>query len=323
MVTTIHGTLLPPKLQKGQTIGLIAPASYITHYQLQSAIDTLHQLGYKTKYSEGICNRWGYFSDTDIARAIDFNRMFSDTEVNAIFCVRGGYGCSRILEYLDYNLIKQNPKIVVGFSDITALHIAIYKNTGLVGFHAVVGMSDINDYTRRHLLNVLENPVNNYVTEYEREADGDSEVFDCYTIIPGIAQGVLVGGNLSLLASLVGTPWDIDYKNKLVFIEEIDEKPYRVDRMLTQLLQSGKFEHAAGVLLGVFDGCDIDGDTLTTENSFTLKQVIVNRMKQLNIPVLYGFSFGHVQNKCTLPVGIEAVMDTENRKITFLEKAVY
>jgi muramoyltetrapeptide carboxypeptidase len=321
-ITTTAGALLPPKLKKGDTIGLIAPASFITQEQLDKTINDLNTLGFKIKTGSNVMKRWGYFAGTDHERAGDINQMFADPQVDAIMCVRGGYGCARMLDLIDYKSIARNPKIFMGYSDITALLYAFYKKSKLVGFHSTVGISAFNEYTKRNLFNIIENPVDKYIIEYEREPEATGELWDIFTVKPGIAEGILIGGNLALMASLIGTKYDVDYDNKIVFIEDISEQPYRIDRMLTQLIEAGKFNNAAGILCGVFDDCDIDGEKLTIENSLTLKEVIIDRLSNLRIPVLYGFSFGHVANKCTLPVGIKARMDTEKRQLILLEKAV-
>lgn len=313
----------PKRLKKGDTIGLIAPGSFIRIDQLERAKQKVESLGYKAYNTKNILKKTGYFSANDKLRADDINHMFANNKVDGILCVRGGYGCNRILDILDYALISKNPKILMGYSDITSLFQAIYRYSNVPGFHVAVGISSFNNYTRKHLKAVVSNPSDNYVIEYEKEKGKASDSdYNSYIINNGIAQGELIGGNLSLMVSLIGTQFDIDYTGKLIFIEEIEEYPYKIDRMLTQLLMSGKLQKAAGIILGVFRKCDIDGVDTKTEDSFSLKEILIDRLSNLNIPIMYGFPFGHVKNKATLPVGIKAKLNTYNKTITLLEKAV-
>lgn len=319
---TKNMTFIPKKITKGATIGLIAPGSFIRKDQLEKTKQSVKKLGFIPYHTPRILNRHGYLAGTDKERIEDLHEMFTNKTVDAILCVRGGYGCTRLLPLIDYKLIKNNPKPLIGYSDITALHISIYKNTSLVGYHAAVGISTYNNYTVKHLMKTLTETANEQIINYEKEPDTDLPEYDCFTITKGAAQGVLIGGNLSLLASMIGTKYDLDYSGKLLFIEEIAEYPYKIDRMLTQMRQAGKFDNIKGIICGVFKSCDIDGNETTKENSFSLKELLTDRLSDLGVPVLYGFSFGHVKNKCTLPIGIEAKLDTEAKIVTLLEKTV-
>ncbi|MEJ2616410.1 MAG: LD-carboxypeptidase [Ignavibacteriaceae bacterium] len=307
----------PARLKKGDRLGLIAPGGFITKDELKTSVNNLEELGFKVAYTKNILSRNGYLAGTDEQRASDLNEMFSRNDIDGIVAARGGYGCTRILPLIDYNLIGKNPKVLLGYSDITALHMAIFSKTGLVSFHGPVGISTFNEYSISNLKNVLLYPLENltlYNTENEKNSDSKS-----FTIISGKSSGRLVGGNLSLIVSLIGTPYDFDSTGKLIFIEEIGEQPYRIDRMLTQMIEAGKFENASGIILGEFIDCEPKKDDL---NSFSLKEVLYKCLYNLNVPVIYGMSFGHIKNKLTLPIGINAELNSINQTITLLESAV-
>ena len=245
--------------------------------------------------------------------------MFSDKSIDAIWCVRGGYGSARILPMLDYDMIKANPKVLIGYSDITALLHGIFLETGLVCFHGPVGASNFTTYTTKQATNVLMTPKANYVIPFpEENLTKSDKSYQPFVVKAGKVTGQLIGGNLTLVTSLMGTPYELDLKGKLVFLEDIGEKPYRIDRMFTQLLLAGKLQDAAGIVLGVFSDCEAKiGD-----NSLTLRETIEDRFSKLGIPVIYGMSFGHIGNNFTIPMGINATLDTSNRTLTLLETAV-
>lgn len=312
--------ICPPRLKIGANVGLVAPSSPISLSKWHQTIKNLENLGFNLIYDEKkILTQNGYLAGSDAQRASEINRMFADKNIDGIWCVRGGYGAMRILDLLDYKIIKKNPKILVGFSDVTALLHAIFLKTGLVGFHGPVGASTFSDYTTKHTSGLLMSPAKAYEIELaaDHRSKTDSE-FKPVIIQGGTATGKLVGGNLTLLASLMGTPYEIELKNKLVFLEDVGEKPYRIDRMLTQLLLAGELQQAAGIVLGVFSGCETKPDV----QSFSLIEMLKDRLGGLGMPVLYGFSFGHIDNNCTLPLGIEATLDVNQMKITFKESAV-
>jgi muramoyltetrapeptide carboxypeptidase len=309
--------LKPAKLNRGNTIGLIAPGSYITQSQLDESIKNFEDLGYKVKYSKNILSKYGYLAGFDSERVEDIHSMFADKEVNAIVAVRGGYGCARLLPILNYELIKANPKILIGYSDITSLLYGIYEKAGLVCFHGPVGTSTFNEYSVNHFNNILAEPKPNY--EMKNLPEDEDQLF---VINEGVAEGELVGGNLSIVVSMIGTEYDIDSKDKIIFLEEIGEEPYRIDRMLTQMRQSGKFDGCKGLALGVFERCEARERDPEFPRSLTLKQVLQDRLGDLGIPVIYGLSFGHIKNKFTLPFGIKAKLDTYNKRLTLLEEAV-
>jgi muramoyltetrapeptide carboxypeptidase len=314
-------SIRPKRLKKGAHIGLITPGSFIDDEGLQKAVNNLENLGFKVSLAKNIRAERGFTAGSDQERLADLHHMFADKSIDGIWCARGGYGCSRLLPYIDYRLIKKNPKIVIGYSDITALLIAIYQKTGLIGFHGPVASSDFNDYTESQLRKVIIDPqVPNLISlsaENESLAK-ENAVYQSQTIRSGIAEGKLIGGNLSLLAPLAGTKFQPDIKGKLLFIEEIGEAPYRIDRMLTQLRQSYPLKAAAGIILGVFRGCERKEGS----RSLSLQATLKDRLGDLNIPVVYGTSFGHISNMCTLPIGVKARLDADKKAITLLEKAV-
>lgn len=310
----------PKKLKPGATIGLAAPGFAVSEKKLNQIVLFLEQQGYNV-FQTGRIGQYGYFSNTDKNRATDLNELFANPSVDAILCVRGGYGCTRILDLLDYNTIKKHPKIILGFSDITALLQAIKAKTGLIGFHGPVGTTIENKYAKSCIKALLIipktqttiTPVPLIGSEYELNRE-----YERYTIHNGIAKGPLVGGSLTLINALIGTPYEIDFTNTIVCIEDVEEKPYRIDRMLTQLLSSKTFKKASGIAFGVCAGCD----TPKTPNNFTLKEVVENRIKDLNIPAAYGLSFGHVPDNCTLPIGANAIFNANTLEITITEQVV-
>lgn len=316
-----RNSLIPARLKQGDTIGLIAPGSFITEDELKESVQNLKELGFKVTYTENILARSGYLGGTDKQRADDVNNMFERNDIDGIFCARGGYGCSRILPILDYDKIKRNPKVIIGYSDITALLYGIYSQTGMVCYHGPVGISTFNDFSIYNMENVLMRPSADFemISKPDKK---DDELYKIYPIRSGIAEGELVGGNLSIVVSLIGTKYDIDTAGKIVFLEDVGEEPYRIDRMLTQMIEAGKFDNAAGIALGVFKHCRVKKEDPSFKTSFTLSEVLYDRLYKLGIPVVYGLSFGHIENKFTLPFGIKAKLDVTNQTLTLLEKAV-
>ena len=310
--------ILPRRLMKNDVVGLVTPSSPIKPDQLKDTVKKLEGLGYRVYYKKSVLDEYGYFAGRDIDRAAEIMHMFSNKEVDAIFCVRGGYGAIRLLDLLDYNVISQNPKLLMGYSDITALHAAIYKKTGLVSFHSPMGVSDFNSFAMTSFNNVIVEPKDNYKYQYKREEKtGDNPEFDIYTINTGIAEGELAGGNISVLDSMIGTDFEPDFKGKIVYLEEIEEKTYKVDKMLFHLLSSTNLKQAAGIVMGAFKDCNIN-----EEPRISLKQALEDLLAPLGIPVSYGLSFGHIDYKITIPFGIRCRMNANNNSLELLEKAV-
>ncbi len=305
------------KLKFGDTIGFVAPSGAIREEgAIERAAAETERMGFKVKFGAGNHARYGYLAGNDAARARDINDMFRDDEVDAVFCLRGGYGAMRILDQIDFDVIRANPKVFVGFSDITALHIAMLNKAGLATFHGPMAASNwanspLDDFSRESMYRVLMNaePAGEMPNppEYPRE-----------TIASGAAEGQLVGGNLMLIASSLGTPWEIDTKGRILFIEEVGEKTYSVDRMLTQLRLAGKFDDCAGVVFGNFNNCNVEYEQF----GLTLDEIIRDVVVPSGKPILGGVRCGHCRPNMTLPFGVNCRMDADRQTLTILESAV-
>lgn len=310
----------PKRLKPGDTVAVIAPASGLSKESFDKALENLESLGLKTKVGKSARGNLGFLAATDKERLDDLHAAFADKEIAGIWCVRGGYGAARLLPAIDYDLIRKNPKILIGYSDITSLHLAISQNTGLVTFHGPVAASELSDYTKNHVVNALMNdgaPYKIELSEYNKAQT--SNLFKTEIITSGKARGRLIGGNLSLLSALAGTPFALqNLKGKILFIEDVGEQPYRIDRMLTQLRQSADLRSLAGIALGIFEDCNP-----RAKDTQTLLDVVKDRLGDLSIPVVYGLSFGHIRDQFTIPVGIEAELDAGEATITLLETGVF
>lgn len=319
-----HKILKPVRLYPGDKVGLTAPAWAITENDLQLSIERVKTLGLEPVYSDKILGNYGYFSGTDNERADAFNNMIKNPEIKGIIFTNGGYGCARILDLIDYDLIKKNPKVIIGFSDNTALINSIHKKTGLVTFHGPISKTIHRDYNKQQFENIAINPTEKYTiesTDDDLQKSADDKIYERYIITSGKVKGELTGGNLTLICSMIGTPYQIDLKDKIVMIEDVGEEPYRIDRMLTQLIACDELTKASGIAFGICRGCD-KTDKTTAPHSFTLRQVIEDIIKPLKIPAVYGLSFGHNINNFTFPIGINAELDTDRMAITLQEKAV-
>jgi muramoyltetrapeptide carboxypeptidase len=299
-------------------IGLVTPGSSIKEEQLNECILKFEELGFRTTHMDSVLSEYGYFAGKDQERADELMEMFTREDVDAIWCVRGGYGSIRILELLDYELIRNNPKVFIGYSDITALITAIYQETGLVTFHGPVGTSDFNRFSKKSLKKVLLEPVPRYKYPYRRDKGtrGNPE-YDRYTLVGGKAEGMLIGGNISVLDSIIGTRFEPDFENKIVYLEDIGEKTYRVDKMVFHLLSATNLKSAAGIVMGVFEDCNVN-----EEPTLSLKEALDDLLIPLGIPVSYGLSFGHIRRMLTIPTGIRAAMDADKNSFGLLEPAV-
>ncbi|MCB1053290.1 MAG: LD-carboxypeptidase [Acidobacteria bacterium] len=314
--------IFPKPLAAGQTVALIAPASNASENEdIRYAADILHSFGFQVRMGKNLFERWGYLAGTDAQRAADVNAAFADPEVDAIIALRGGYGTMRILPHIDYKLIKSNPKVLLGYSDLTALLNAIHRKTGLVTFHGPIAKQEYSDYTLAEFKKVMFNPEvptplgsPPAFTPREGHAERNNRLLRIHS---GKARGRLVGGNLSLLARTAGTPYEAHYKNKILFMEEIGEEPYRIDSMLSQLWLAGRFQECAGIVFGKCSDCDAEGP-----NSLTLETLLRDRLGYLGIPVLSGLMFGHISDQTTLPIGCEAELDVEAGTLTLLEAGV-
>ncbi|MEH2258173.1 S66 peptidase family protein [Nostoc sp.] len=301
----------PPRLQAGDTVGLIAPAGIVDAKDIEAAQKSISKLGLKVKLGKHILDRYGYLAGKDADRAQDVNLMFSDRTIKAIIPMRGGWGCNRILPLLNYSLIRSHPKILIGYSDITTLLLAINIRSQMITFHGPVATSTWNqftvDYFKRILFNAEAVTMQNLnLSEVRMEI-----------IAPGKARGKLVGGNLSVLSAMVGSPYLPSWNKSILFVEEVGEDVYRIDRMLTQLKTAGILNQIAGFIFGQCTKCSL-GD----EPSFTLMQVLQQHILPLNIPAWYGSMIGHIKDKFTLPIGVKVEIDTELGTIRMLEAAV-
>ena len=303
-------TTKPQYLKKGDKVYLITPSGFATEEKINKAIENIKSLGLEVEFSKKIYAKYGYLAGTDEERLEDLHYAFANPDIKAVFCVRGGYGATRLLDKIDYKLIRKNPKIFVGFSDITALHSAFLTKTGLIGIHGIVGASNFSDYTRSQLENLLFSTQENYKLPCH-----SGEV-----ITHGNTKGILVGGNLSLLVSLIGTEFLPSFRNKIVFIEEIAEPPYKIDRMLTHLLMATDLKNANALVFGTFNKCDLENFDIPPENSLTIKQIIEEKFSDFGKPVLYNLNFGHIDNACIFPIGVEVSVNTEKKEITVIEK---
>lgn len=302
-------------------VGLVAPASPPHEPEgVRYGIEVLQSFGFEVVQGAHLWARDQYLAGSDRQRADDVNRMFRRSDIDAVFCLRGGYGSSRILPFLDYEAIRENPKVITGFSDISALVLAIHTLTGLVTFHGPVAEQGFSDYTLAEFKKVMMEPVAPVSVAapppFER-SEGQVERNNRLTrFVGGKARGRLMGGNLSLLTHLMGTPYEPDFQGRILFLEDIDEAPYQVDRMLTQLWLTGKLQQVAGVVLGKFSRSDDDG------NSFSLEEVFEQRFVPMGVPTLRGLMIGHVSDRASLPLGIEAELDVDAGTLTLLEPAV-
>ncbi|MEZ4911957.1 MAG: LD-carboxypeptidase [Saprospiraceae bacterium] len=314
-----HKIIKPQKLMPGDKVALVAPGSPVKPERFENAIKNLESLQLIPVHTERVYLKHGFLAGTDAERLADLHQHFKDEEVKAIWALRGGYGCTRLLPYLDYRLIKKNPKILLGYSDITALLLAINAKTGLVGYHGPVASSNVlSSYSMEQMKQILfGRDTDHHIITYQKQSDSSNDDIP-YVINSGKASGQLIGGNLSLLVNLPNTVYAPSYKNKIVFLEDVGEKPYRIDRMLTFLLQATDLAEANGIILGVFSDCNATSE----ESSLTLKETLIDRLGHLNMPCFYGFTFGHVTDICTFPIGLHAEFDTESMQVTLLEKSV-
>lgn len=312
----------PPRLNPGDTLGIIAPASAPPDPRnVERAIAVLEKLGYKTKLAPNVHKRWGYLAGSDRERAGDLMRMFTDKKVNAILCVRGGYGTARLLHLLDYKSIRANAKIFVGYSDITSLHCALLVKAGLVSFHGPMLNSDfatkeLPDFTVQSFLRTL--------ASTGKPADITAGYPDktVKVLRRGLARGPLIGGNLALLGTVIGTPWQPSFKNAILFLEDVGEAPYRWDRMLTHLLNCGLLQQVVGIAIGLNADCEDPHAKTAKEYRQTLAEVFRERLAPLQIPIITGLPFGHVPMNATLPVGIRAELDASHGTLRLLEAGV-
>lgn len=325
--TSTHSSvrpIRPPRLPERGCIGIVSPGSAMEADALEHSVRRIEGLGFSVRLGQHVLARKGHLAGSVQARVADLHAMFADDGVHAIWASRGGYGCSGLLPHLDYSLIRRKPKIVLGYSDITALLLGIYQRTGLVTFHGPVAWSSLTDFSVQHLLPLLMYPraQTTLSLAVENVAKGQTNpFFQSRVLRPGTAQGRLLGGNLSVLCGLLGTSYMPSLKDALLFLEEIEEKPARVDRLLTQLAQQPHYAQLRGLVCGVFDKCGPTGN----DPSLTLNEVLDDALGMHapeHWPAVYGYSFGHIAHQITLPLGVTARLDTAAQTLTLLEPAV-
>ena len=308
--------IYPPKIKKGDTIGLFCPSGPLPEGKEQKAISQLNNLGFRVKFSKNYLAKRGFLAGTDKQRLEDLHSLFQDREVKAIVCLRGGYGALRLLPYIDYSLIRRNPKPFIGFSDVTALLYAFYKKSKLVAYHGPVGVWSINSFSKPSFLHALQSD-----ESYSIKAPKSRPIA---TLKKGVSTADIIGGNLSILTSLVGTPYDVSFKDKIVLIEDVGEEPYRIDRMFSQLFLAKKFEGVKGIVFGQFSNCFAKRSMSITHNGVrgtfvwpkiedfnTVNHVINDWFGNFSIPIITNFPIGHASNNATFPFGGRATLNTD------------
>src|SRR5438270_5577428 len=298
----------PKRLSPGDTVGLVLPATAAFEAdEIQFAKEQMEAIGFKVVIGAHAFDKWGYFAGHDKDRADDINRMFGNDEINAVVCYTGGWGSPRVLPYLDYDLIKRKPKVLIGYSDITALLNAVHKKTGLITFHGPVGGSTFDPFTLENFRRVVmtPEPAGLLPTPSKKPNELIDRTNRILKITPGKATGRLIGGNLTMIATLMGTPYQPDTSGAIVFLEDVHEEPYRIDRMLTTLALGGMFAQAAGIIFGRCSDCGVKGPSLS------LEEILRDRFGSLPIPAIAALSFGHLEQKPVLLMGALAALDAD------------
>jgi len=299
----------PEALKEGDVIGLVAPASPFSMEAMQKGAQALEALGFIVRYDESIFDGGAYLAGDDERRAGEFMAMFADPRIRGIFSVRGGYGSSRILDRLDTDLIRNNPKIIVGYSDITVLLNFIVQEAGIIAFHGplVTEMGRMDGTTRDAMLRAVTSTA----------PLGTMKIPGPIKIRNGAAEGPLVGGSLTLIANTLGTPYELDTSGKILLLEEVGERPYRIDRLFTHLKMAGKFADAAGVVVGEFVDCTEPG----SEAGVPIEKILGDVLADFDGPVLAGLPVGHGRTNITLPLGVRVRLDGGSGTLEFLEPA--
>ncbi|MBT8399184.1 MAG: LD-carboxypeptidase [Rhodothermia bacterium] len=310
----------PPRLKAGDTVGIVSPSG-ITYDPDQVNIfsESLAAIGLQARVGDHALDRWGYLAGADADRAGEINRMFEDTGIAAIFTLAGGWGAARLLPLIDFDLVRRNPKIVLGFSDVTSLLLAMYARSGLVTFHGPTGNSTWNSFTTNYVKRLL---FDAQQVVYENPTDSGDNLTQVanriWTITPGTVRGRLIGGNLTVLSSIIGSKFLPEWDDHILFLEDVGEDVYRIDRMLTQLKLAGVLDKLAGFVFGRCSRCQPD----SSYSSFTLKEVLADHVAPLGIPAFHGSMIGHIRDKFTVPVGAMAEIDAASGRIKLTESAV-
>ncbi|QDV73359.1 S66 peptidase family protein [Botrimarina mediterranea] len=319
--TAAEPTTKPAGLKPGDTVMIVAPSGDLDEERIELAVERLKELGFKVIVPEDVYSQWGYLAGSDQRRADEFMKAFTDPEVDAVFPGTGGYGVMRMLDLLDFDKIRDNPKVLIGFSDITALHMALAKKCNLVTFHSPNPQWGLGSdegfpaYNAKYFWRCLMADQNDGDEGFTYETPDGAPL---RVIAPGVAEGTLCGGNLTLVASLTGTEYELDTEGRVLFLEDVRESPYRIDRMLRQLKLSGQLDKPAAVILGQFSKCESDGDG----SSLALAEVLLDYFADATYPVVYNFPAGHVKDNATLPLGVRARVDANQRRVSVLENAV-
>ena len=302
----------PPALAPGARVALVAPAGPLAEGAVDRAVARVRDWGFEPVEGAHVRGRHGYLAAPDAERAADFDAALRDPSIDAVWCLRGGYGTMRIVDALDWDALARHPRPVIGFSDITALHLAIQR-LGIVSFHGPhPATAELNPFSRGGLVRLLTSAEPAGVLPFPAE-NGRAEAF-----AGGAAEGPLVGGNLSLVAATLGTPYQVRAEGAILFLEEVGEPAYRVDRLLSQLRLAGVLGSVAGVALGAFTESPDEG----AEGTPQIAEVLHDRLADLGVPVAFGFPFGHVDDNWTLPLGVRARLDADAGTLELLEPAV-
>jgi len=317
---TSKPTVIKPKrLAPGDTVGLVLPATAAAEAdEIQFAKEQMEAIGFKVVIGKHAFDKWGYFAGRDRDRADDINHMFADDSVSAVVCYTGGWGSPRVLPYLDYELIARKPKVLIGYSDITALLNAVHKRTGLITIHGPVGASTFEPFTFDNFRRVVmsNEPAGLLAAPSKKPNELIDRTNRVLKLTSGKASGRLIGGNLTMIATLMGTPFQPDTAGAIVFLEDVHEEPYRIDRMLTTLALGGMFDHVAGIVFGRCSDCGVKGP------SFSLEEILRDRFGSLSVPAISGLSFGHIEQKLVLPIGALATLDADAGTLRIDESAV-
>lgn len=311
------GIIKPKRLKHGDTIGIISPASSPDDLsKINRGVEYLEKLGYRVEVGKNVGSQTGYLAGSDAQRLADLHEMFKNKKIKAIFSIRGGYGSGRLLDKIDYKLVRSNPKIFVGYSDINALQLAFFTKTGLITFAGPMVAVDFHDEVSAFTEEVFWRTITSN-KRLGKIKNPRKEKF--YVLNKGRATGRILGGNLSLLNSLLGTEYLPKMNGAILLLEDIHEAPYRIDRMLNQLRLSKILKQIKGVILGHFVDC-YEPDP--TKQTFSLNEVIIEYFQSMRIPVIYNVKHGHIKDNITIPYGIKCVLNATRSFIEITENAV-
>lgn len=296
------------RLTSDSTIGILAPSGCSDIKIIDRFIQNFKNIGFKVKYTNAIYDKYGYLAGNDYSRAYDLMNMFLDKDVEGIICFRGGFGAIRMLPYLDLSIIKKNVKFFCGYSDITVL-LNYFAQNKIPTFHGPLIKSDFtkDSLTLSTLKHFMLNPSKGYIYDFKNNLVINNKDM----------QGNLIGGNLSIICSMMGTPYEINFKNSILLLEEINEEPYVIDRLLSQLLLSKTINNCKGILLGHFTNC-----TSNSDFSFATSELLLSKLNKLGIPIIFNVPFGHDYPNLTFPLGVSAHYSSKSKKLIITENAL-